>query len=111
MICMRCSLAEVINGDLWNDEAKAHRQDDKEGGRAVSDCRAYKVERGMWSVSDLHEAARHPEEVDARYHRHHGGEANSRKRHVPTACDGCEDQANNKTSDEGAGREAGAEQR
>lgn len=41
------SIAEAIDGNLLNDEPKARRQDDLDGGDAIGDCHAHEFQRRM----------------------------------------------------------------
>src|SRR5256712_2313301 len=79
---LRRSLAKAIDGRLRNDEAEAHRQNNRDGGHAVGDCCAHELQRRMRAVGKLQEAARHSEEEDARHHRHYRGKADGRERHM-----------------------------
>src|SRR5262249_25299006 len=103
---LRCSVLEVIDDGLRNDEAEAHRQDNGRRDRAVRNRPADQLQGRLRAAGDLHEAARHPEQVDPRYHRDDGGEADGGKRHVSTARDRCEDQPDDDTGDESTGRDA-----
>jgi outer membrane protein TolC len=52
------SLAKAIDGHLGNGEPQAHRQKDREGGRAVGDGGAYQLDRRMPAAGELQKAAR-----------------------------------------------------
>src|SRR5579871_4147909 len=61
------SRAQAIEGQLRNNEAEAHRQNIRNGGRAVGDCRAQQLQSRMRAACKQHKAARHSEQEDARY--------------------------------------------
>src|SRR5262245_36031214 len=93
-------VTEAIDDDFRDNEAEAHRQNDRDSGHAVGDRCSKKLQRRLRARRELDEAARHSEEEDAGYHRHHRGKADGCERHVPATCDRRADQP-----DHGAGNE------
>src|SRR5262249_53309717 len=107
--CLRRTVAEIVDDQLGNDQAQAHRQDDDRGRHSGGDRRLYQRQCRRRPIGDLLEPAHHPEQVDARHHRHHGRKADGRKRHVRASRDRGEDQADDDAGDQRAGRDAETE--
>ena len=62
---------EAINDDLGNNEAKTHRQNDREGDHAVRDGCTQEGQSGIRAIGKLQEAAGQPEEEDSRHQLNH----------------------------------------
>src|SRR5262249_1480141 len=96
------SVAEIIDRELRNDEAHAHRHDDDRRDHSVGDRPLQQGRRGWCAAGDLDKAAHHPEQIDPRNHRHDGGKADGRKRHVRAARNRREDQSDDEAGDQRA---------
>src|SRR6516225_9254759 len=82
LTCTRRAIAEIVDGHFRNDKTEAHCQDGDGSDEAVGSRRVEQLQGTLTAAGNLQQAARHPEQVDAGYQRHHGSKANGRKRHM-----------------------------
>src|SRR5262249_14466769 len=97
-------VTEVVDDDFRDDEAEAHRQNDRDGGHAVSDRCRKKLQGRIRAGRELDEAARHSEEKHAGHHGDDRGKADRGERHVPATGDRSEDESDRGAGNERAGR-------
>src|SRR5262249_44580078 len=100
----RSTGGQTINCNLGNNDAEAHRQNDVNGGHAVRDCRTQEIQSRIRAIGKLDEAAGHSEQEYARYHRDYRSKANGREWHMTVTGDWREDQPDQQTGNERAGR-------